>query len=151
MKKILLTAVNAKYIHSNLAVYSLRAYARELKENIVLAEYTINNRTEYILREIYLKKPDVICFSCYIWNISIILEVAEEFHKLCPKVPIWVGGPEVSYEVEAFLKEHPFITGVIIGEGEKTFSELCRYYVKGEGSLEEMKGIALFDELTQAG
>ena len=145
MKKILLTAVNAKYIHSNLAVYSLRAYARELKENIVLAEYTINNRTEYILREIYLKKPDVICFSCYIWNISIILEVAEEFHKLCPKVPIWVGGPEVSYEVEAFLKEHPFITGVIIGEGEKTFSELCRYYVKGEGSLEEMKGIALFD------
>lgn len=63
MKKILLTAVNAKYIHSNLAVYSLRAYARELKENIVLAEYTINNRTEYILREIYLKKPDVICFS----------------------------------------------------------------------------------------
>ena len=145
MKKILLTAVNAKYIHSNLAVYSLRAYARELKENIVLAEYSINNRTEYILREIYLKKPDVICFSCYIWNISIILEVAEEFHKLCPKVPIWVGGPEVSYEVEAFLKEHPFITGVIIGEGEKTFSELCRYYVKGEGSLEEMKGIALFD------
>lgn len=145
MKKILLTAVNAKYIHSNLAVYSLRAYARELKENIVLAEYTINNRTEYILREIYLKKPDVICFSCYIWNIPIILEVAEEFHKLCPKVPIWVGGPEVSYEVEAFLKEHPFITGVIIGEGEKTFSELCRYYVKGEGSLEEMKGIALFD------
>ena len=145
MKKILLTAVNAKYIHSNLAVYSLRAYARELKENIVLAEYTINNRTEYILREIYLKKPDVICFSCYIWNISIILEVAEEFHKLCPKVPIWVGGPEVSYEVEAFLKEHPFITGVIIGEGEKTFSELCRYYVKGKGSLEEMKGIALFD------
>ena len=78
---------------------------QELKENIVLAEYTINNRTEYILREIYLKKPDVICFSCYIWNISIILEVAEEFHKLCPKVPIWVGGPEVSYEVEAFLKE----------------------------------------------
>ena len=71
--------------------------------------------------------------------------MAEEFHKLCPKVPIWVGGPEVSYEVEAFLKEHPFITGVIIGEGEKTFSELCRYYVKGEGSLEEMKGIALFD------
>ena len=95
MKKILLTAVNAKYIHSNLAVYSLRAYARELKENIVLAEYTINNRTEYILREIYLKKPDVICFSCYIWNISIILEVAEEFHKLCPKVPIWVGGGSV--------------------------------------------------------
>ena len=145
MKKILLTAVNAKYIHSNLAVYSLRAYAGELKENIELAEYTINNRTEYILREIYLKKPDVICFSCYIWNISIILEVAEEFHKLCPKVPIWVGGPEVSYEVEAFLQEHLFITGVIIGEGEKTFSELCRYYVKEEGSLEEMKGIALLD------
>ena len=128
MKKILLTAVNAKYIHSNLAVYSLRAYARELKENIVLAEYTINNRTEYILREIYLKKPDVICFSCYIWNISIILEVAEEFHKLCPKVPIWVGGPEVSYDAPQLLVREPEVFGVMKGEGEEMFAALLNCY-----------------------
>lgn len=127
--KLLLTAINAKYIHSNLAVYSLRAYAKEYQNHIELAEFTINHRTEYILSEIYKRKPQVLCFSCYIWNLSYVLEVAEEFHKLCPTVPIWVGGPEVSYEVEDFLRKYPFITGVMIGEGEKIFKNLCGYYV----------------------
>ncbi len=151
--KLLLTAINAKYIHSNLAVYSLRAYAKEYREQIELAEYTINHRMEYILSGIYKKRPDVLCFSCYIWNISEVLAVAEEFHKLCPDVPIWMGGPEVSYEVENFLQEHPFVTGVMVGEGEKIFQDLCEYYVNLEkkGKIcfgekpETIKGLAFLN------
>ena len=126
--KIYLTAINAKYIHSNPAVYSLRAYAKEFADRIVIGEFTINNRSDDILRQIYTEKPDVLCFSCYIWNLTMIEEVTEEYRKLCPGVPIWVGGPEVSYETESFLKEHPGATGVMIGEGEETFLQLCRYY-----------------------
>lgn len=140
--KILLAAVNAKYIHSNLAVYSLRAYAKEYAEDIEIAEFTINQRTEEILREVYQRRPDVLCFSCYIWNISIIEEIAEEFHKLCPAVPVWMGGPEVSYETEAFLESHPYVTGVMIGEGEKIFSNLCGFYLKeGRKNLQELREI----------
>ena len=83
---------------------------------------------EDILEGIYKAKPDVLMFSCYIWNIAFVEELAEEFHKLRPEVPVWVGGPEVSYETESFLREHPQITGVMIGEGEKTFCELAEYY-----------------------
>lgn len=132
--KILLTAINAKYIHSNLAVYSLKAYAKEYDKQIELAEYTINHRVEYILQELYKKRPDVICFSCYIWNFRYVQELICEIHKLLPEIPIWVGGPEVSYEPEAFLNQFPMVTGVMIGEGEETFRELCRYYVNQEHS-----------------
>ena len=125
---ILLTAINAKYIHSNLAIFSLRACAGEYRDDVQLAEYTINNQKDYILEELYKRKPDVLCFSCYIWNIDYVQEIAREFKKICPQVPIWVGGPEVSYEVEAFLRENPYIDGVMIGEGEDTFRELCGYY-----------------------
>lgn len=131
MTKILLTAVNAKYIHSNPAVYSLRAYARAYQEtetDIVIKEYTINHQIEDILAGIYREQPGVLCFSCYIWNISYVEELAEEFHKLCPNVPIWVGGPEVSYETEAFLERNPAVFGVMLGEGEQTFLELCAHY-----------------------
>ena len=127
-KKILLVALNAKYIHSNLAVYSLRAYAAKHGMSVELAEYTINHRTDYILEEIYRKHPDVICFSCYIWNIEQIRELAWELHRLLPQVPIWGGGPEVSYETEKFLTENPAFTGLMCGEGEKTFLSLCEYY-----------------------
>lgn len=126
--KILLTAINAKYIHSNLAVYSLRACAGEYKESVYLAEYTINNQKDYILEELYKKKPDVLCFSCYIWNLGYVEEIAREFKKICPDVPVWVGGPEVSYEVMTFMDTHPYIDGVMIGEGEDTFRQLCAYY-----------------------
>ena len=127
---ILLVAINAKYIHSNLAVYSLKAYAREYREHIRLLEYTINHRTEYILREIYKQRPDVLCFSCYIWNFRYVQELVTEFHKLAPEVPIWVGGPEVSYEAKEFLSDYPMVQGVMVGEGEATFRELCRFYVE---------------------
>ena len=128
--KILLTAINAKYIHSNLAVYSLKSYAKEFEEHIEIAEYTINHRIEYILQEIYKKKPDVLCFSCYIWNFRYVKELICEIHKLLPDMPIWVGGPEVSYEPEEFLREFSVVTGVITGEGEETFRRLCEYYVR---------------------
>lgn len=145
--KIYLTAINAKYIHSNLAVYSLRAFAKPFREQIEIGEFTINNRVDFILEEIYKAKPDVLCFSCYIWNMAYVEELMEEFHKLCPEVPIWVGGPEVSYEVEDFLENHPEVTGIMVGEGEETFLEVCQYYniKENEKKLEEIKGLAIRD------
>lgn len=129
MMKVLLTAINAKYIHSNLAVHSLKAYASEYASDIEIGEFTINNRVDDILTEIYKRKPDVLCFSCYIWNIRYVEELIKEYHKLCPNVPIWLGGPEVSFETTAFLENHPEVTGIMIGEGEETFRELCEYYI----------------------
>ena len=134
--KILLTAINAKYIHSNPAVYSLAAYANhnlttEEKEKcqIEIAEYTINHRTETIIADIYKKKPDVLAFSCYIWNWEYVQEVMTEVHKILPEVPIFLGGPEVSFTSEEILKQYPFLAGIMIGEGEETFLELCRAYI----------------------
>ena len=143
--KILLTAINAKYIHSNLAVYSLRAYAKAYSEQIAIGEYTINNRIDYILEQIYKEKPDVLCFSCYIWNMDYVEQLIREFHKLCPKVPIWVGGPEVSYEVETFMAEHPQVTGIMVGEGEKTFASLCEHYAEQSVALSDINGIVYRD------
>lgn len=145
--KALLVAINAKYIHSNLAVYNLKAYAdansgEKDSGTIRIAEYTINNQTMSILEGIYREKPDLLCFSCYIWNITMVEELIAEYHKLCPDVPIWVGGPEVSYEVETFLEEHPEVTGIMMGEGEKTFCEVYRYYQGYGESLAEIDGIA---------
>ena len=140
--KILLAACNAKYIHSNLAVYNLRAYAEDYRKNIILKEYTINQQKDEILRDIYLEKPDVICFSCYIWNISFVKEIAEDLKKILPDSVFWAGGPEVSFDAEDFLKKNPGFFGVMVGEGEETFRELCRFYVDKKGSLEEISGIA---------
>ena len=140
--KILLAACNAKYIHSNLAVYNLRAYAEDCRKNIILKEYTINQQKDEILRDIYLEKPDVICFSCYIWNISFVKEIAEDLKKILPDSVFWAGGPEVSFDAEDFLKKNPGFFGVMVGEGEETFRELCRFYVDKKGSLEEISGIA---------
>ncbi len=142
--KILLAACNAKYIHSNLAVYNLRAYAEEYRENIILKEYTINQQKDEILRDIYLEKPDIICFSCYIWNISFVKEIAEDLKKILPDSVFWAGGPEVSFDAEDFLKKNPGFFGVMVGEGEETFRELCRFYVENKGSLEEISGIAFY-------
>lgn len=128
--KILLTAINAKYIHSNPAVYSLRAYVgKELREQIEIAEYTINNQPGEILADIYVKKPDVIAFSCYIWNWNMIQDIIAEIPKILPDCPIWLGGPEVSYDAARILDKYPQITGIMVGEGEETFKELAEYYV----------------------
>lgn len=128
--KILLAAVNAKYIHSNPAVYSLRAYAgTEYEKNIEIAEYTINHRPEDILSDIYRRQPEVIAFSCYIWNWRMVMELVGELRKILPGVPIWLGGPEVSFDGEQTLRDLPAVTGIMIGEGEQTFLELLKFYL----------------------
>ena len=131
--KILLVAINAKYIHSNLAVYCLRACAGEHKGQVEIAEYTINHRKEDILADIYRRKPDVLAFSCYIWNREYVTSLIRDFHLLCREVPVWVGGPEVSYDARQFLEEFPQVTGVMAGEGERSFAALVEAYVHGYG------------------
>lgn len=143
---ILLTAMNAKYIHSNLAVYSLRAYAKQYRDEIAIAEYTINQQTNDILMDIYKKKPDIICFSCYIWNLTYVEQIIRELRKLKSSIPIWVGGPEVSYDAKDVLNRMPEVTGVMFGEGEETFLELMQYYHGEEKKLRDIKGIAYRDE-----
>ena len=126
---ILLAAVNAKYIHTNLAVYSLKAYCQEFSQRISLREYTINQEKDQILKDIYHRAPRVLCFSCYIWNISYVKELIRDIHKILPDTVIWTGGPEVSYDAENFLREMPEVFGVMLGEGEETFRNLVKYYV----------------------
>ena len=140
--KILLAACNAKYIHSNLAVYDLKAYSSDYDEHVILREYTINQPKDEILKDIYSSGADVVCFSCYIWNISFVRELIRDLVKILPKTAFWAGGPEVSYDAEKFLTEMPEMTGVMVGEGEKTFHDLLEFYVDGKDSLEEISGIA---------
>ncbi|MBR5508840.1 MAG: B12-binding domain-containing radical SAM protein [Lachnospiraceae bacterium] len=144
--KILLAAVNAKYIHSNLAVYSLKAVTRRFGEQIEIGEYTINQQMDEILSDIYRKQPDVVAFSCYIWNARMIGELLEELPKVLPQVKLWVGGPEVSYDAKEFLLKYPKTTGVMRGEGEKIFENLCAYYIEEKGSLSGIRGITFWDE-----
>lgn len=139
--KILLVAVNAKYIHSNLAVYSLKKYAGEFGKQIEIAEYTINNYAEEIRKDIYQRKPDVIAFSCYIWNIAMVDQVGTELKKIMPDVSIWVGGPEVSYNPKQQLETKPWIDGVIVGEGEESFRQLSSYYICKKPALSEIAGL----------
>ncbi|MBQ3907198.1 MAG: B12-binding domain-containing radical SAM protein [Lachnospiraceae bacterium] len=143
-KTVLLVAINAKYIHSNLAVHSLKASAGVYEQVVTIAEYTINQQKDEILRDIFLKSPDILCLSCYLWNLEYVVSITAEFHKICPNVPIWLGGPEVSYETESFLKDHPWINGVMIGEGEDTFRELVQYY-QGMGELSDIDGLSWRD------
>lgn len=143
---ILLTAVNAKYIHSNLAVHSLRAYAAAYgdpgyKDQIEVAEFTINQYEAVILQEIYRKKPDILAFSCYIWNMRLVLELIEDVRLVLPETKIWLGGPEASYDGEALLRSHPEVDLILVGEGERTFLRLMDYYLGGRGALEQIPGI----------
>ena len=144
--KIILTAVNAKYIHSNLAVYDLQAYASEYTDHIILKEYTINQQKDDIMRDIYLEHPDVVCVSCYIWNLSFVKELMADLIKILPGADFWAGGPEVSYDAEKFLTENSEFKGVMVGEGEETFKELAGYYVeKNPQDLKDMTGICYRD------
>lgn len=144
--KILLVACNAKYIHSNLAVYDLQAYASDYADHIVLKEYTINQQKDDIMRDIYLEHPDVVCVSCYIWNLSFVKELMADLIKILPGADFWAGGPEVSYDAEKFLTENSEFKGVMVGEGEETFKELAGYYVeKNPQDLKDMTGICYRD------
>lgn len=149
--KTVLVAINAKYIHSNLAVYSLRSYARTFGYEPELLEFTINQQKDQILKGIYEAKPDLLCFSCYIWNLSYVEEIIEDIKKILPKVTIWAGGPEVSYDAPQFLKRHPEVDGIMCAEGEKTLTELIRYYEseKSQGkSLDGINGIVYQENRT---
>lgn len=161
--KFLLVAVNAKYIHSNPAVYSLKAYAesRQREEipkdkqeaiSIEIAEYTINHRPEQIWADIYKRKPDVIGISCYIWNMDMVERVAAEVHKLMPEVPVWLGGPEVSYEPRFVMEKMPFLAGIMVGEGEQIFLELVLYYgrqhERKEDDIRKIPGLYLSEGST---
>lgn len=139
--KILLTAINAKYIHSNLAVYSLKAYAEQYKEYVGLEEFTINQSKDQILKGIFRHKPEVLCISCYIWNISFVLDLLKEIHKILPDTAIWLGGPEVSFQSVKMMKEYPQITGIMKGEGEATFLKLVQSYVDQSKELKDIAGI----------
>lgn len=140
--KFLLTAVNAKYIHSNPAVHSLRGYVgQDLAQHVEIAEYTINQNMGDILGDIYKRRPDVIGFSCYIWNWSLIQQVIVEVHKLLPKMQIWLGGPEVSFHSEEIVAKYPMVTGIMVGEGEETFRQLMEYYVNQKGDLKGITGL----------
>lgn len=138
--KFLLVAIHAKYIHMGPAVYSLRSYAGgKLQEHVEIAEYTINQQMEDILADIYLRRPDAVGLSCYIWNISMVKKLIREFHKLRPEVPIWLGGPEVSYEYQKIFEELPGVTGIMTGEGEETFRELLQWYVEMDKKAAEQE------------
>lgn len=149
--KFLLVAVNAKYIHSNPAVYSLKRFAGEYTDAVEIAEYTINNRMEDILEDIYRRKPDVIGFSCYIWNIGMVEKLMGELHKLLPALLVFLGGPEVTYDADKLLRKYPYLTGIFIGEGEATFAQVVKYYVKkNPESLEDIPGLMLRSGMTPA-
>ena len=139
--KILLVACNAKYIHSNPAVYNLRAYASDCRDSVFIKEFTINQPKDEILKDIYRSGAGVVCFSCYIWNISFVKEIIEDLKKLLPDTAFWAGGPEVSFHGEELLRTMPQLTGIMAGEGEETFRELAGYYVKNRGRLEDIRGI----------
>ena len=144
--KILLAACNAKYIHSNLAVYDLQAYAAKYADHIILKEYTINQQKDDIMRDIYLEHPDVVCVSCYIWNLSFVKELMADLIKILPGADFWAGGPEVSYDAEKFLTENSEFKGVMVGEGEETFLELSGHYIEqSPADLKDITGVCYRD------
>lgn len=152
--RVLLIAVNAKYIHSNPAVYSLRAYAQaalgdQPEVGIEIAEYTINQNTENILADIYRHRPDIAAFSCYIWNWNTIQELLPELPKLLPDTKLWLGGPEVSFHAEKILAQYTQLTGIMVGEGEETFTQLVRFYHAPKGQLQDIPGLVLPQGRTQ--
>lgn len=147
--KCLLVAVNAKYIHSNPGILCLKAYYEKFcrradRVEVETAEYTINQQTEKIVADIYQRQPDVLCFSCYIWNIRWVEEIADTLKKVLPEVCIWAGGPEVSYRAEKFLEAHEAFQGVMCGEGESVFAQVMEA-AQGRRAPEEIPGICFRD------
>ena len=138
--KVLLAAVNAKYIHTSPAVRSLRAYADPEGKYTVIKEYTINNRIEFIVSDIYKEKPDYIGFSCYIWNIEMIKVISRRLKKLLPDTLMVFGGPEVSYDPADFLMENGFADLVMRGEGERSYKGLLEKWLEG-GDIADVDGI----------
>lgn len=132
---------NAKYVHSNLAIRSLYAYTGSYDGALGLYECTINQNKDEILKDIYRCAPQILCVSCYIWNLSFMEELLADLNTLLPDTVIWAGGPEVTYDAEAFLQRNREITGVMVGEGEEIFACLMQHYLRQTKPLEEIRGI----------
>lgn len=137
--KVLLTAINSKFIHSNLAVRYLKAFTKDLEYDCKIREFSINDREEHVLKEIIEEEADVVAISTYIWNVEMATRLANLIKRVNPKIEILYGGPEVSYDSRVFLK-HNVGDYVIEGEGEKTYREFIQYKLGGK-DIEDIKGL----------
>ena len=137
--KILLTTLNSKFIHTNLAIRYLREYVRDLVD-VDIREYTINNDLDYILKDIHKNKYDVILFSTYIWNVNDIVKLCENIKKINPDIKIALGGPEVSYDSYEAMNKYSFVDYILCGEGEVVFRDLVMY-LQGNKKIEDVDGI----------
>ena len=146
--KALLVTLDSKFIHANLAVRYLKKFCESSGQNnidIEIKEFTINQKQEYILNEIFSARADLVCFSTYVWNIECIKELAYVIKEAKNDVKILCGGPEVSFEIEKFMKNSAFVDYVIFGEGELTFREFLNEYVKEQPEFNSIKGLAFRD------
>jgi len=140
--KILLVDVAAKYIHAPLALRYLRESCRDLAAEVVLLEQTVNQPLDQIIAAIYREEPTVVGFSCYIWNIAVVIPVIKALKKIAPQVRIVCGGPEVSYDNVALMGIHPYIDYIISGEGEVPFRALMGHLLVGNPPLNQIAGIS---------
>ena len=138
---VLLVGINAKYIHTTLAVRSLQANAGKYRKDVEIAEYTINHRREEIFQDIYRRKPEAVGFSCYLWNIEYVMGLAGDLKKVLPNLFLFFGGPEVSYHPEEVLAKYEYADLVMVGEGERTFQEFMAYLVDGDREISSIDGI----------
>ncbi|MCC0735130.1 B12-binding domain-containing radical SAM protein [Clostridioides sp. ZZV14-6009] len=137
--KILLTTLNSKFIHTNLAIRYLKEFVRDLIE-VDMKEYTINNDLDYILKDIYKNEYDIILFSTYIWNIGDIVKLCDNLKKIRPNTKIALGGPEVSYDSYEAMKKYDFVDYILYGEGELIFRDLV-LRLKGKKEIKNVDGL----------
>ena len=137
--KILLTTLNSKFIHTNLATRYLKESVKDLVD-VDIREYTINNQLDYILKDIYKNNYDVVFFSTYIWNIYDIVKLCDNLKKVKPEIKIGLGGPEVTYDSDYAMEQYDFLDYILCGEGELIFRDLVKYFL-GEKNIEDVKGI----------
>ena len=137
--KILLTTLNSKFIHTNLAIRYIKESIKDLID-VDLREYTINNQLDYILKDIYLKDYDAVFFSTYIWNVYDIVKICENLKKVKPNLIIGLGGPEVSYDSEESMEKYQFVDYILRDEGEMVMRDLVKHF-RGEMSIEDVDGI----------
>lgn len=141
--KVLLTTLNSKFIHTNLAIRYIREYSRYLEGEdyrLFMKEYTINNSIDFIMKDIYKINPDVIVFSVYIWNVEDIARLCENIKKIKSNIKIAFGGPEVSYDFVNAMRRYPFVDYILYGEGEVVYRDLILRFL-GKKKIEYVKGI----------
>ncbi|PZD94709.1 B12-binding domain-containing radical SAM protein [Paenibacillus sambharensis] len=143
--KVVLATLNAKYIHTSLALRCLKAYS-ERDFDIDIAEYTIKDPVMNIVSDLYARKPKVVGFSCYIWNIEETITVIDMLRKIMPETRIILGGPEVSYDTGFWMERLPQVDYIVVGEGEETFHHLLTE-IAGSGKYHMVFGAAYRKEL----